>query len=301
MSSDDFNVIIDKNWIMGCNNKNECDAIGLQYNDVYVENDYYIVSNWNVTKKPTFDILFSFYGLNRDTDVDLCNDFICKRIKGKYKIKKTYDGNKNYFLFSISISEIKNYSYFYINDKHKKVKISIVSLLNNYSKIPIQKTFEQSTNVDVNIYQWTSIEDIIEADQLKKHLGQEYSSDFIEGSLFTFANGDKIMFVHFDEEVHGSFLAFKDTGKGFQPFTPLNKALNEQIGGWAIVSNGIGGLVVDRYHHDFIRISNTQGFWSCGEDVKLSYNGDNFFIQEISVMPFCSNVLIDDWISVYKY
>lgn len=88
MSSDDFNVIIDKNWIMGCNNKNECHGIGLQYNDAYVENNYYVVSKWDITKKTNFDILFSFYGLNRDTGVDLCNDFVCKRIKGKYKFKK---------------------------------------------------------------------------------------------------------------------------------------------------------------------------------------------------------------------
>lgn len=108
------------------------------------------------------------------------------------------------------------------------------------------------------------------------------------------------MFVHFDEELYDSFLTFKYSCKEFKSFTLLNKKPNSKIGRWSMVPNGIGGLVVDWYNHDYIRISNMEGYWSCGDDVKPSYNGDDFFIRGVNLMPFCSNVLIDDWISVYK-
>jgi len=60
------------------------------------------------------------------------------------------------------------------------------------------------------------------------------------------------------------------------------------------------GLFINAQDSNSIHVSNMSGLWFCGIDLGLSYDGEQFVIASINVMPFCSNIINQDWISIYQ-
>jgi len=112
------------------------------------------------------------------------------------------------------------------------------------------------------------------------------------------------LFLCEGEDAKPSYSNYRSSGNGYEYINFISATDAEDIlnklGAGFVYTKGAIGLFIHAQDNNSIHVSNMSGLWFCGIDLGLSYDGEQFVIASINVMPFCSNIINQDWISIYQ-
>jgi len=292
---------------MGCNNLGQCVAIGYPDTEDNNEQKWYIKVEWN-NNKDNGNLLLSFF-IDHSVNLPLkfcyyeekCDDISVKNIE-----KNHIWGKRKYLETEIQKTDLRKYQHILFQSELKIPKLELEGFLENYQNQ--EAKFEIKLQNSRTIYNWENFR-YIGADELKNLHSEVLTEDVCsKGILLNYENGDNILFVSecedldFDKKI--SYNVYRDKGNGYElfPFITITdeNEIAEKLGYGFVYVNGAIDPFVDPYNKDTINISNMSGLWLCGNEIRLVYDGEKFIVDSINVMPFCSNIIQHDWISIYK-
>jgi len=294
-------------WIMGCNNLNKCAAIGHPNSQENDEQPWYVRIEWNIDEKKGRDFLLSFAEFSEIQSLKFCySDKECDDFSGKIErisLKEQADRSKVHH-FKIN-AHLDDYQFIYTKSEETEAKLYLKDFVENYDKQDVK--YEFGLQGENTIYHWVEfhyLESAEISDILGKIEGDISTEDVCQGSLVLhYENGDDILFLCEDIGINSFYSVYRDQGMGYEPLhltTRETEEISSKAGYGFVEGNGITGFFLNPYDQGVIHATNLSGFRFCDLDYTLAYNGENFSVKSINIMPFCSNILLDDWISIYQ-
>jgi len=309
-------------WSMGCNNLNQCTAIGYPDDEQYNEQEWYVKIEWNSDEKDNGNFSMYFREYSESKILKLCyNNEKCDYISGQVVEKDNILGKRKYLEVKIQKTNFSKYQYILFDSSFQSEieipKLELKGFLENYKNL--KSRFKIKLQNSKTTYNWTDYK-YVRIDEIKELYPEipikdecleendcsgAYFDECLSGNIILhYENGDNILFLCEDVGIRNYYSVYRDKGTGYEPFALMTTAyeneIAEKFGYGLMYSDSITGLFINPYDKTIIHSTNNYGIWFCGHDMRLAYDGEKFVINSINVMPFCSSIVMEDWISIYK-
>lgn len=299
------------NWIIGCDNNNTCDAVGIPGTGNENNGDtWYIRIRLNAETKKIIN--FGIVPSSEDIAVKNVKDVkICKNNNICFNLEKNsyYDASDDRPIYILKLDDSYFHGLQYLsickNNNNNKNIIFNFNNLNNFIK-DIKIKNKANENI-ISAYHWNDYKDMDKSRYLyftkKLKLDDSCSDDF--GFSFKVKNLNIIALCE-NEGFNPVYALLYNKIKRQKTSIVSDKAKKIQnelgFGSGMLTDDEAFGLVLDQTnHYEFKFFSKGNALGDCGTFLAFVYDGVQFQLVEARVMPVCGKYLYPvDWPVIYS-